>query len=705
MNLIKLDNVTKQFDLNNKEKFTALKDISLVLPNKGLVSIVGKSGCGKSTLLNILAGLDNPTSGRYIFNGDDMSNLTQKEKELFLNKRIGMVFQHYYLLEDFDVMFNIILPLLISGTRYTSAVKEAKALLDGIGFKKDYHYKKVKDLSGGEKQRVAILRSLITAPNVILADEPTGALDSENSIKIMEILRKVSNKKLVIIVSHNKELVSRYSDYIVEMKDGEIINRHKINKIEGEGTPITFTKMHKGKTWVERIALSNLRKRFFRNIVSILSLAISLVATTLVIGFSKNATAAISKEGKKRIDYGVLTIAKEESFDLSGTLISLVQQSRPSIEKVNILKKTNNKFKYTNNYDILMNMNSSCSYFDNELDDLLFRPIYNFSSPSFDHSLLLDGNIPPSSSFQHVLINKKALELLKKSSKLYPINQTLRYKSFYESSYYTFDEANSVINDTFVLNKDFTISGVVDELDFLSTPIVYYSYEGFIRYLSDTKLNNLSSYYESDYTWKDRIDNVGDGDDLSSYSIRAFLKDYHDNDKLSSYISSIKDKNDLTATSLALTVEDSLTSLVDAASKGMSLFLIIAIIGVTLIIGILSFFSYTEDHRSSAILSSLGASHNSIVSVYLFENVLVGLLSYILSILLSFPFIKLADYLLNKYLGLNEMISFPYYLLSKFKIDYLLLLLIGMLLVVALSTFIPIKFSKKISISKELRDE
>lgn len=705
MYLIKLENITKEFNLNNNEKFTALTDINLSLPSKGLISIVGKSGCGKSTLLNILAGFDKPTKGNYSFHGEDIFSFSSKEKQAFLNKRIGMVFQHYYLLEDFDVLFNIVLPMLIGGMRFRTAVKEAKILLKGINFKEDYFHKKVRDLSGGEKQRVAILRSIITAPNVVLADEPTGALDSENSLRIMEILKKISNNKLVIIVSHNKELVSQYSDYIVEMKDGRIIKKQKVNSIVGEGKPLTVLSMREGKSWVERIALSNLRKRFVRNIFSILSLAISLLATTLVIGFSQNASSAINKEAKKRIDYGSFTISKEESSDLGGTLISLVQQSRPSEIETLKLKKTNNKIIFTNNYDILLNVNSSIFFNEIVLEDIVMRPIYNYSSSSFDHSLLLDGNIPSGSSFNDILINKKAFELLKKQSKINPINQKINLKSFYECSYYTFDETNSLINDSFVLDKDFNIAGVVDELDFLSSPVIYYSYQGYIEFLSDMKLQNLSIYLEEDYTWKDRIDNVSDNDDLSSYSIRGFLKDYHDNSTLSDLILDLEDKSGLVATSLALTVEDSLTSLVDAATKGMSLFLVIALIGVILIIGILSFFSYSEDHKSSAILTALGASHGSIISIYLFENLLVGIIGYFFSLLLSFPFIKLTDYLINKYLGLSSLISFPYHLFSRFKYDYFIVLLLGMILIVFLSTILPITFSKKISISKELRDE
>ena len=704
MTLIELADITKTFTLSDKNKFTALKNINLKLPNVGLISIVGKSGCGKSTLLNIMAGLDKPTSGKYLFFKDNISDYKDKELEIFLNKRIGIIFQHYHLLEDKDVLFNISLPMLISGSSYKAARKEAITLLEGINFDKNYYHKKVKDLSGGEKQRVAILRALINSPNVLFADEPTGALDSENSLRIMEILKRASKKKLVVIVSHNKELVEKYSDRIIYMKEGQIVADEIINKNKIEGIPRTSSKMRHGEYWVEKIALGTLKKRFFRNIFSILSLSICLIATTLVLGFSLSSPKAIEKEAKKRLDYGVISISKEEKSDLEGTLISLVQESRPKEEEINKLKWTNNKILYLNNYENLLLANSTFTYEEKELEDILFRPIYNFSSSYIDHSLLTKGKIPATNSFDEILINKKAFELLEKSSKINPIGSVISFSSFYETSYYTFDSENTVIKDTFTFSKEFKVLGVVDELDFLSSPTIYYNYESYVTFLNDTLLNNLSSYFNEDYSWKRRIDEAGENDELSGYSIKGFVKNHKHNIYLSSYIKGIDDTG-LKATSLALTVENSLMQLVDASSKGMSIFLIIAVLGVVLIIGILSFFSYTQDKKQSAILSSLGASRKSISSIYLFENIIVGIFSFLLSILLSLPLIKLANYIIYKFIGIANVVNYPTHVITNMKYDYPFILLFGMFLVVILSTLLPIAFSKKISISKELKDE
>ena len=705
MDLIVLKNITKKFQLNNKESFIALNNVSLTLPNYGLIAIIGKSGSGKTTLLNVMAGLDKASSGTYLFNGSDISSYSEKEMELFRNRRVGIIFQHYYLLENETVLFNVALPLLISGTSSSNAYKEAKELLKGIDFNEDYCDKKVKNLSGGEKQRVAILRSLINAPNVLFADEPTGALDSENSKRVMEILRKLSKKRLVVVVSHNKELVERYADRIIQMRDGKIVlDRTEFIK-EDVSIPITKVKNRKSNYWVEKISKNNLKRRFFRNLFSIASLSISLVASTLVLGFSSNANEAIKTEGKRRLDYGVISISKEKKSDIEGSFISLVEQSRPSKGEREYLERTNQEFIFFNNYENLLLSGLTVKYEEEELKDIVIRPIYHFDNTSLDKSLLIEGSFPKKKdSFDEILINKKASELIKNNSNYKQNSNSINITGYYESDYYTFDEHNKIIKDIFALDKDFKISGVVDELDFLSIPTIYYSYEGYMKFLSDNLLNNLSEYYSRNITWITRIDEASDNDELSGYSIKGFLKNKSDNIYLKDYITAINDE-EITATSLAITVEESLLQLVDASSKGMIVFLFIALLGVVLIIGILSFFSYTEDRKQSAILSSLGASRSSIISIYLFENIMIGLLSYFVSLIFSFPLIKLADFLVNNFTSIKGMVDLPHRLLTSFNYDYFIILLLMMFIIVYFSTYIPIFFSKKISLSKELKDE
>ena len=223
MELIQLVDVTKTYTVDGKDHH-ALNHFSLSFPQTGLVGIIGKSGSGKSTLLNMIALLDKPTYGDIYFNKENINKWNVKRKREYRNKDMGIIFQHYHLIESENVIYNIMLPYLINGGKIKHGKEKTIALLESIEFRKDLYNQKVFNLSGGEKERVAILRALINEPKFLLCDEPTGALDSKNSILMMETLKTISLKKLVIVVSHNIPLIKKYADKLVEIKDGKIMS-------------------------------------------------------------------------------------------------------------------------------------------------------------------------------------------------------------------------------------------------------------------------------------------------------------------------------------------------------------------------------------------------------------------------------------------------------------------------------------------------
>ncbi len=232
MYVLRISGLTKKFKINETQEKTVLDNISLMFPSSGLIAIVGKSGSGKSTLLNMISLLDKPTSGRVYFNNENVETWNQKRKEQYLNKDIGIVFQNYHLLENETGLFNVALPLLISGEDKKVSLQLAKNLLEDLYIDQQIYMKKCKDMSGGEKERISILRSIINNPKIVLADEPTGALDSHNSTLVMEIFKEISKKRLVIFVTHNIELVKKYADQVISIIDGktkyiesEVLNR------------------------------------------------------------------------------------------------------------------------------------------------------------------------------------------------------------------------------------------------------------------------------------------------------------------------------------------------------------------------------------------------------------------------------------------------------------------------------------------------
>ena len=222
MELIQLVDVSRVYSFDEIDHY-ALDHFSFGFPKNGLIGIIGKSGSGKSTLLNMISLLDKPTSGDVYFNGENINKWDNKRKHFYRSKEMGIIFQSYHLIESENVIYNIMLPFLISGGKEKEGREKAISLLESIKYRKDLYEQKVCNLSGGEKERVAILRALINEPKFLLCDEPTGALDSRNSEIMMKTLKEISKTKLVIVVSHNLSIIKKYASKIIELKDGKII--------------------------------------------------------------------------------------------------------------------------------------------------------------------------------------------------------------------------------------------------------------------------------------------------------------------------------------------------------------------------------------------------------------------------------------------------------------------------------------------------
>lgn len=217
-----LSHIKKDYYIDGKP-FTALKDISLAFPKVGFVAILGPSGCGKTTMLNIIGGLDHYTSGDLLIDGKSTKDFKDSEWDGYRNERVGFVFQSYNLIPHENVLQNVEVSLLLNGVSKKERHERALAALEKVGLK-DSASKRPNQLSGGQMQRVALARAVVNNPKIILADEPTGALDSGTSIQVMDLLKGIASDRLVIMVTHNRDLADQYADRIIEMKDGVILS-------------------------------------------------------------------------------------------------------------------------------------------------------------------------------------------------------------------------------------------------------------------------------------------------------------------------------------------------------------------------------------------------------------------------------------------------------------------------------------------------
>lgn len=228
--MLEAKGLTKIYKPKKGVPVTALDHVDLLLPDTGMVFLLGKSGSGKSTLLNLLGGLDNATAGEVIVKGKSTSSFKQKHMDSYRNTYVGFIFQEYNLLPEFNVGANIALALELQGKRATDA--EINAILEQVDLA-GFGGRKPQELSGGQKQRVAIARALVKNPEIIMADEPTGALDSNTGVQVFDTLKRLSGQKLVVVVSHDREFAERYADRIIELADGKIIS-----DMEYDGAPI-----------------------------------------------------------------------------------------------------------------------------------------------------------------------------------------------------------------------------------------------------------------------------------------------------------------------------------------------------------------------------------------------------------------------------------------------------------------------------------
>ena len=700
MNQIELHNVSRFYRIDKNEEKYVLKDISLSFPSCGLVSVLGKSGCGKSTLLNIIGKIDKPSEGKVYFSGEDISKFNEKKTAIFRSQVISYIFQHYHLLENQTAIYNVMIPALIGGDSYKVAYDKATKLLESFSIDKSLYEKRCADLSGGEKERIAILRAFINEPKVILADEPTGALDKENAYLTMQALKKISETSLVIMVTHNESLAKQYSDRIIKMSDGKIVKDERIDNMYNRNDYYLPKRIKSNGNWLNKIVSSNFKKRFKRNLFSITSLVVGLVATMLILGFVNGKDQSITKSMENQFDYGTASISKENRLISADSPITLIQTMRPNIEERQILSDTCSDFHITYSYSSLITSFPTININEEVVEDFSYLPIYSFIDKSTNHDLLIKGKIPTFDTLNQVVINQHAYESLNKKLKYDSLNSYLRIKEQQKFSFQTDNSEKPFVDDYFVYDRLVQIVGVVKEINFLNTPKIYYSYLAMDNYMKETILNNLS-VYKGETTWKDMVMDSLDNEPLSSYSCQMFLKDYS---KLSSLrnINKVIDDN-YSVTSNGLTVEETLFSLVGAASIGMEVFLGIALIGIVMILGIISFASYNEDIKDSAILLCYGARRDDIALIYVSESLILGLISVVTSFLLGFLLTKPVNMLIEHFTSLINPIEIPFKRFLNHQYLFPLLIVGATMFVCFLATYLPIGFSKKISLKEELK--
>ena len=306
----------------------ALDGISIKFRENEFVSILGQSGSGKTTMLNLIGGLDNYDSGDLIINGTSTKKYKSKDWDIYRNHRVGFVFQSYNLIPHQTALQNVELALTLSGVGKEERRKRSKAVLKKVGLERQMN-KKPNQMSGGQMQRIAIARALVNDPDILLADEPTGALDSETSIQVMNLLKEIAKDKLVIMVTHNPELAEKYSTRIVRLLDGKITDDS--NPFDGKEEPVSENKKTRKSKMSMLTALSlslnNLMTKKGRTILTAFAGSIGIIGIALILSLSNGIQNYINKTEKETLGSYPLTISKE-SVDISSMLLSFMDSGK-----------------------------------------------------------------------------------------------------------------------------------------------------------------------------------------------------------------------------------------------------------------------------------------------------------------------------------------------------------------------------------------
>ena len=364
--MLKLENIIKNYDLDQNTKVEALKGINLVFNDKDFVSILGPSGCGKTTLLNIIGGLDHYTDGDLIIDDISTKNYKDIDWDIYRNNRIGFVFQSYNLIQHLTLLENVEMPLILNGIDKKTRVEKATKALERVGLSKEKN-KKPNQLSGGQMQRVAIARALVNDPEIILADEPTGALDSETSVVVLDLLKEISKDKLVIMVTHNEKLAYLYSTRVITMLDGNVTSDKRISEEKEKESSYSFEEAKLNKTSMSfttsfKLSIKNILTKKGRTILTAVASSVGIIGVGLVLAISNGFNDYITRVEEATASNSPITISSV-SYSYSSNPNAVDYERFPTDDNLYVYDEETNSVVRTTHLNKLNN--EYLAYLDN----------------------------------------------------------------------------------------------------------------------------------------------------------------------------------------------------------------------------------------------------------------------------------------------------------------------------------------------------
>ena len=327
--MLELNKINKSYKTGSFVQ-KALKNVSIEFRKNEFVAILGQSGSGKTTLLNIIGGLDRYDSGDLIINNKSTKKFKNIDWDRYRNNCVGFIFQSYNLIPHISILDNVEMGMTLSGVNSRTRRRKAKAALKKVGLSEHIH-KKPNQLSGGQMQRVAIARALVNDPEIVLADEPTGALDTKTSVQIMDLIKEIAEDKLVIMVTHNPELANSYANRIIEFKDGEAISdSNPVKETEKDDSKLKIKKTAMSFLTALKLSFNNIKTKKGRTLITAFASSIGIIGIGLILALSNGFKIEIDKFEKDTLSQAPIIISTQA--------VNLSQESMEQLEKSNLEK-------------------------------------------------------------------------------------------------------------------------------------------------------------------------------------------------------------------------------------------------------------------------------------------------------------------------------------------------------------------------------
>lgn len=672
MSVLTLKNVFKDYKLENKSKFTALQDINVSFDKGELVSIIGESGSGKSTLMNLIGGLDSDYTGLIEIDGKDLKSFSSKDLDDYRKKKIGFVFQSFNLIPHLSVIDNVTIALTLSNEKESVKVAKATKILERLGLK-EHLKKKPSQLSGGQKQRVAIARALINDPDIILADEPTGALDSATTLQILEILKEIADEgKLVIMVTHSEKVAS-ISSRIVEISDGKIASDQKQKDYKKgktfseEEQKENSQKKEKHLSWLSafKLSLHSMWASKMKNFLMAFGVSISLIAMITMLAFGSGLTGYINSLAQSYSNPYVVTISKRTQIEEGGKgggMSSFFTPNQFTDEEItSVLGDVNNHLQSNGNdfraeldqnvdygFSIMTGFSQSAQVTLEGEEEITQDIFYLYTTPPYyDENQMLAGTIPTSNVDENnvgeVMFSDAIVKALGFESREDAIGSVVTLKVS--------------ISGMPEITRQVKITGIVDVSVFENMLVMYVDFD-----------------YLANIVAEETLEENGQATTLMPTSLYITTDSEETTNLINSYLQT---RDDLTGS-----VEDQLANMFSQMMSTFSIALAV-IAGISLLVSLIMilvvmYMSVSERTKEIGVLKSIGARGKDIKKIFTAESIFIGLLSGICGIIFSLAFGGILAIIFTSTIGFAPISYEWYYFIGALVISVLISTLAGL---------------------------